>query len=330
MTTLKLTIAIPTYNRVDLLLSNLLMLVKDIEALAGFVNIVVSDNASTDSTEDMVIDLINAYPVISYYRNEINVGMDRNANLAIQRSCGEFVLLLSDDDMLECGAVNEILSCISKHPDVGIIYSNFRSFNASLKEEITLRDTAFDPISQNMYFSDGLQVLKMTEKIFAAISGGIYRRQLWVDAHPDRFFDSIFIHVGITLDILCRERSPAFIFKNPLFKYRLNNNGAGDIKSFEDIFAVSFGLLRILVAHKRYLPEGLFKKMYLKELRWTRQKVVGAKARESVPIMKTFIKMKSSYDTTRLDFWLVDFPILLIPRWLLNVPYRLYRIVKYR
>lgn len=328
--TMRLTIAIPTYNRSSLLAENLHNLLLQIGTLDEAVDIVVSDNASSDDTGSIVEALIAEGAPISYYRNAINLGMDENADLSIQRSSGQFVLLLGDDDMLEPNSLDTILRCLTKHPDIGIIYMNFRIFDGHLEKEIDLRDLAFDPIEADGYFHDGLDVVEKTRKIFAAISGGVYRRELWQQAEPRRYWGTIFIHVGVTLDILCRVRAPAYVFKRPLFKYRLNDSAPGKIKSYKDIFAVSFGLLRILTAHKRYIPVIVFREMYSRELAWTREKILGAKAREQVPILETIGLMRHSYDTSRLDFWIVDVPILLIPRWLLNAPYQLYRLIKYR
>jgi len=327
---IKLTVSIPTYNRSDYLSDNLSCLLKQIKTLPESVNIVISDNASTDSTEEMVLNLISAGAPIIYYRNHENIGMDRNADLAIKRSTGQYVLLLGDDDILEPYALEEILCCLTKHPNLGMIYMNFRIYDSNLENEINFRDLAFDPIQVDSYFPDGLAVVKKTHKIFAAISGGVYRRELWEQAEPKRFWGTIFIHVGVTLDILCRVRAPTYIFKRPMFKYRLNDSAPGKIKSHNDIFAVSFGLLRILAAHKRYIPAHVFHQMYDRELVWTRKKILGAKARESVPILANLRLMRGSYDISRLDFWIIDVPMLLIPRCLLNIPYQLYRLIKYR
>lgn len=327
---LKLSIAIPTYNRVRFLKDNLINLIFQLECLNEKIEIVVSDNASSDDTEMMVAELIATGAPILYFKNESNVGMDRNADLAVRRCSGEYVLLMGDDDFLELDSLKEILTCLVDYPNVGIIYSNFRVYDADLVREINIRDHAFDAIEKNTYYEDGLEVLKNTKKIFAAITGGVYKRVLWDQAHPQGFFDSIFIHVGVTLYIMCNIRAPAYIFKQPLFKYRLNDNTKGKIKSFQDIFSVSFGLLGILKKNKRYLPSPVFQQMYIKELQWTRAKILGAKARESVPIFQTMRQMKECYDTSQVSFWLIDLPLLWIPSWILKVPYQTYRVIKYR
>lgn len=327
---LRLSVAIPTYNRGTLLQANLRNLLSQIQSIGESFEVVVSDNASSDDTESIVAALIAEGGPIVYFRNATNLGMDKNADLAIRRSRGEYVLLFGDDDMLEPGALANILRCLTEHPDLGIIYANFRIFDTRLEREIDFRDVAFDPIESDEYFADGMEVVKRTRKIFAAISGGVFRRELWVQAEPERFYGSIFIHVGITMDILCRLRAPAYVFKQALFKYRLNDSAPGKIKPYQDIFAVSFGLLGILNAYKQYLPTHLFREIYNRELRWTREKVVGAKSRESVAVIQTCRQMRRSYDTSRVDFWLIDLPMLLIPRWMLLLPYELYRAVKYK
>ena len=190
------------------------MILKEIETIGEQVDIVVSDNASTDHTEAMINDIVKENPSVFYHRNNTNLGMDRNADLAVQLSRGEYVLLLGDDDILESGALAEILHCLSVHPDIGIIYSNFRSYNVSLDERVELRDTAFDPIERNTYFADGMVVLETTEKIFAAISGGVYLRRLWLQASPESFLTR-FLYIWVTLDILCLcARAPAYLFKH--------------------------------------------------------------------------------------------------------------------
>ncbi len=327
---MRFSVAIPTYNRANLLEVNLLNLLDQIDGLDEPIGIVVSDNASTDGTDAMVMRLIEGGAPINYYRNDANLGMDENADLAIKRSVGEYVLLLGDDDMLESCALATITQCLKSHPGVGLMYLNFKIYDGKLEREIDFRDLAFDQIEADAFFCDGLAVVETTKKIFAAISGGVYRRELWERADPKRFYGTIFIHVGITLDILCRMRRSAYVFKQPLFKYRLNDSAPGKIKSYDDIFAVSFGLLRILNTYKKYIPALIFNEMYERELKWTREKILGAKAREAVAVRSTIGLMKLSYDTSRIDFWIFDLPMLFIPKWFLSVPYRLYRLVKYR
>ena len=71
-----LTIAIPTYNRLEKLKICLkrLMEQKKIEQI----EIIVSDNASTDGTGEYMTELVKKTENIRYYRNTENVGPDKN------------------------------------------------------------------------------------------------------------------------------------------------------------------------------------------------------------------------------------------------------------
>lgn len=74
----KITIAIPTYNRAKLLTeaieSVLVQTYEDFELL-------ISDNASTDETKNVVVSFKN--PRIRYHRNKKNIGMMNNWNKCV-------------------------------------------------------------------------------------------------------------------------------------------------------------------------------------------------------------------------------------------------------
>jgi glycosyltransferase involved in cell wall biosynthesis len=61
----------------------------------GEVEIVVSDNASTDDTEKIVMQLQKRYQWISYFRNDDNIS-DRNFPLVLQKANGAFRKLSND------------------------------------------------------------------------------------------------------------------------------------------------------------------------------------------------------------------------------------------
>lgn len=85
-----LTIAIPTYNRLEKLKICLkrLMEQKKIEQI----EIIVSDNASTDGTGEYMTELVKKAENIHYYRNTENVGPDKNFLNCFEKAVGEYVL----------------------------------------------------------------------------------------------------------------------------------------------------------------------------------------------------------------------------------------------
>ena len=93
-----ISVLIPTYNRAE-------MLKKCIESVQrqtyNNIEIVVSDNASTDKTETSVKKLQREDSKIRYYKNPKNIGMTDNIKkLVFNYANGEYAIILSDDDEL--------------------------------------------------------------------------------------------------------------------------------------------------------------------------------------------------------------------------------------
>lgn len=101
----KVTIAIPTFNRVDFLRqaldSALAQTYRNIE-------VVVSDNASTDGTQQLLSGYSDQR--LKSIRQASNIGMMGNWDACLADASGEFFLLLSDDDVLERNAIAQLIS----------------------------------------------------------------------------------------------------------------------------------------------------------------------------------------------------------------------------
>lgn len=85
--------------------------------------IVVQDNASTDGTWEYLQELAIVHPELAIGRNESNVGMAPNWNLAVNRARGEYIMLLSADDLLEPGFLNTCLAVFSREA-VDVVSAN--------------------------------------------------------------------------------------------------------------------------------------------------------------------------------------------------------------
>ncbi|MBQ8434534.1 MAG: glycosyltransferase family 2 protein, partial [Oscillospiraceae bacterium] len=117
----KLSVCIPTYNR-----SKLLKLTLDsvLAQINDEVELIVCDNASSDNTQELMNEYVSKYN-ISYYRSDKNRGMDYNFLQCLKNATGEYIQLLSDDDVLLPGAIEKLLNLISKYKP---IYINLNSY----------------------------------------------------------------------------------------------------------------------------------------------------------------------------------------------------------
>lgn len=118
-----LTIAIPTWNRCKPLQENVLSLIREIgDTWIEDVEIVISDNASTDETESFCHTLCKKYPFIRYHRNPDNLGANANFQNVIQLARGQYVWLFGDDDLIVENCISKIIHDIRQFhfPDLVI------------------------------------------------------------------------------------------------------------------------------------------------------------------------------------------------------------------
>ncbi len=107
-----LSICIPTYNRAYYLEDALINITSN-HAFNSNVEIIISDNASTDNTQEIGEKYSQLYKNISYYRNSENI-RDKNFILALKRSTGKYARLFNDTLRLQKGALEEMLNIIQK------------------------------------------------------------------------------------------------------------------------------------------------------------------------------------------------------------------------
>ena len=95
-------VIVPCYNYGDVLEGcvNSILTQQDIN-----VRVMVMDDASSDSTEEVGLRLAATDPRVEYRRHAVNRGHIATYNEALAMLTGEFVLLLSADDMLTPGAL---------------------------------------------------------------------------------------------------------------------------------------------------------------------------------------------------------------------------------
>jgi glycosyltransferase involved in cell wall biosynthesis len=124
----RLSVLIPTRNRAELLnqaIDSALYATRFLKR--GQYEILVSDNDSQDHTQDVV----NSYEGhIIGSRHKSNIGMVANWNSLLKRAQGQFVKLLSDDDvLLETGIMRELMA-LEGNPRAAIAASGYHTGGA--------------------------------------------------------------------------------------------------------------------------------------------------------------------------------------------------------
>ena len=116
----RITVGIPTFNRADLLSEAIDSVLK--QTYRNF-RLIVSDNASTDETEEVVASVSDAR--LEYVRAEKNIGMIGNFNRVIELAETEFLMLLPDDDRLYPDYLDAVVDVLQRNPRAGLVHTAF-------------------------------------------------------------------------------------------------------------------------------------------------------------------------------------------------------------
>jgi len=115
-----LSICVPTYNGDIKLFYSLRNILVAANFCSSNVEVIVSDNASTDETPNIISILKVQYPVLlKNYRKSNNVGFNHNLfSLIDDYANGEFIWIIGDDDFLDSNAVKEVIQVIERNPQI--------------------------------------------------------------------------------------------------------------------------------------------------------------------------------------------------------------------
>ena len=106
-------VGIPTFNRAAKLARAAESVLRQTH---GDIELVISDNASADETENVCRELVARDGRVRYLRGTANRGPTANFNTVIGEMRGEYVMLLSDDDWLEETYVERCLAALLADP----------------------------------------------------------------------------------------------------------------------------------------------------------------------------------------------------------------------
>lgn len=271
-----LSIVIPTYNRSDLIKESLDSLYVQIEQYKQFIEIIISDNCSTDNTQE-IISHYNFRDVDSrYFRQNSNIGFEANFDFLVDHSCGKYIYIMGDDDILSIDFLNVIFRYFKRGIDYSIIHWN-RLQGDSKCQNNKLYDVEYKGFEREVNSSDFIKD-RMTDPNF--ISSLIFSRKCWeqgkkVDCskfYGYQWFGRIY-HGAIVSNDLClyyslplviqRGGSHAWAKDYPIYVtvglsnifYSLDNKCSGLYKQWIDLLHQKYNLKLILISfseHQNY------------------------------------------------------------------------------
>jgi abequosyltransferase len=188
-----LSICIPTFNR-EVFLRECLDSLE--HSLVPEVEIVVSDNASTDGTIELLDEYARRLP-LRWRQNLTNVGFDRNVEAVVSMAHGRYCWLLGSDDCVTPGALRKVVDQLRRNePD--ILHFGYTQADIAMRPLSRVAPTAaLAPVVMTpKELPEYLGSLPNVSLLFAFISSFAFRRDQWF-VHADRlpgWLDSHYVH----------------------------------------------------------------------------------------------------------------------------------------
>ena len=191
-----LSVCIPTCNRAAYLDQCLAALTPQASALR--VPILISDNASTDSTPTIIETYQAAHPEIKVIRQERNVGYDLNHKAVIGMAESEFAWLLGDDDVVFEAALGKVLEALTADPDCELML-----LNAKLTDnELRPRGRQFN-IDADVILTNSNDLLKSySDKLTFGML--VVRAKIFNRTAADRFIGTAHFYAGVVYEYLAK------------------------------------------------------------------------------------------------------------------------------
>ena len=104
--------------------------------------IILVNDASTDNSEDVIINLAHKFTNVSVIRNSYNAGAGHSRNVGVNYALGEYIMFLDADDWVDLNYFENLESMRLNHPNSDAFVSTFSVFNEEgklvwSKKEIT-------------------------------------------------------------------------------------------------------------------------------------------------------------------------------------------------
>ncbi|NVN98809.1 MAG: glycosyltransferase family 2 protein [Geobacteraceae bacterium] len=301
-----LTIAIPTYNRAAYLGLCLDQIFKQVKQYESQIEIIISDNASTDNTSDVVRSYKDNGFIFRYVCNEENIGADRNFAQCFTFASGKYVLVFGDDDVLLDGAIDKILMVI-RSGEYGVVYLNSYGFSADYLFEAPRKEK-----NGTVIYSDQSGIIRKINYWITFASGNIVNKSLIDNKfNPDEFVGTNLVQLNWVLSAMLAAKENVVI-EDYIVAYKLANTGGYQLCQ---VFAVNMNRIFDCFIAKgvdrkyfdilnRKLVQTFFPNMVLIQ----RKQVVGFnfEAEDYFSVLKSVF---SRYPA----FWLFTVPVIKLP-----------------
>lgn len=220
-----LSICIPTYNRSNYLKICLNSIMSQVDINLP-IEIIVSDNCSTDNSLEVIDEYINN-PLFRLVKQERNLGPIVNGyELISKHAMGKFCWYVGDDDYIMNGAIPCIVDLISQNKEVDFFYvdiENHELDNKNISLENTLLHIKKKPKIEKIDFIklnkfEDLLHPNYSDLFLGEIMAAIFNREIWLnDKNILKHLDQEYLSTLETSYLHCVIFANQFMGKNAIY-----------------------------------------------------------------------------------------------------------------
>jgi abequosyltransferase len=293
-----ISICIPTYNRSAYLPEAINSILSQVEEeMEDLVEICISDNNSTDSTETVIKSIAaNSKVSIRYSRNHKNLGADQNFINVVKMASGKYCLFLGSDDAIVDGCIKTTLS--ETESGDGVYLFNRLECDERLRI-VGYTNILKSGVGSGVYrfkiekeFIDYCQNAENIGALFSYISCICFRRELWNKVNVERWLiGTAYVHVFILLK-MCMDGASLKYVKSFLVKNRCGND------SFQGSGLIGRARRILLdISGYRQIADSL-----LQGKTESHQKILKL-VRKERPVLKSVLVIRAAADPQQWDGW---------------------------
>lgn len=309
---MRLSICIPTYNRADYLPE----LLDSIAAQTGHrceVEVVISDNASTDATPEVIERYRGRIASLRYHRASENRGPDRNFLKVVELATGDWCWLMGSDDVIELGGIATVERALAAHPDAAAAYVQRNAYTTDLASKVP--QLISSDLDRTDLIQGADQIFSRLGQFIGFLSSNIVNRRVWNDVvanYPLKPFFNAWVHVYVMGRMM--QQRPAWVcVAQPCVGYRTGNDSfleeglyrrlEIDVVGYEQVTGALFG---------RNSP--VYRRVMLQILTHAQLRIVAAKIRGAPAsfFRRARLLMVKTYGRYP-RFWVQGYPLLLMP-----------------
>jgi len=210
-----LSLCIPIYNRLEYLKRMLERFLEDKILFEETIDLLISDNCSTDDLESCVNEFKSKGLKITYNRNQKNLGPDRNFLYCFNHAKGKYCWLLGSDDIPVKGFLNSLVTVL-QGKEYGLVHLNHHS----------------DGLSQLFEYSDDQKMVENIAHWITFMSSNIINTKNIAFINSNQYMDTYLIQVPYYL-YSCLNSPVNAIYKYSCFEKNDDSANNGSYNLFQ-------------------------------------------------------------------------------------------------